>query len=155
MKPSHGNPQRTCLYYNKLHYEQAAQLWQQVNSLHALRNLAMAYFSHLNRPEEALTLMKQALAQAAADPEETSTEQLLYETVILMNKLRVAPEEKIALMESHAFIRDDIQTELAKAYNQAFRPDKAIEALLSHSFVPCEGGEHAIAEQYLFAYYKE
>ena len=44
------------------------------------------------------------------------------------------------------------ETELAKAYNQAFMPDKAIEILMSHDFVPCEGGEHAIADQYMFAY---
>lgn len=30
--------------------------------------------------------------------------------------------------------------------------EKAIETLMSHSFVPCEGGEHAIADQYLFAH---
>ena len=43
-------------------------------------------------------------------------------------------------------------TELAKAYNQAFEPDKALDTLMSHNFVPCEGGEHAIADQYMFAY---
>ena len=53
---------------------------------------------------------------------------------------------------SHKVDRDDILTELAKAYNQAFLPDQAIETLMSHSFVPCEGGEHAIADQYMFAY---
>ena len=30
--------------------------------------------------------------------------------------------------------------------------EKAVETLMSHSFVPCEGGEHAIADQYLFAH---
>lgn len=31
-------------------------------------------------------------------------------------------------------------------------PEQAIKTLMSHSFVPCEGGEHAIADQYMFAY---
>jgi tetratricopeptide (TPR) repeat protein len=45
-----------------------------------------------------------------------------------------------------------IVTELAKSYNQAGEYQKAIDTLLSHAFVPCEGGEHAIADQYMFAY---
>ncbi|MBP3381695.1 MAG: DUF5107 domain-containing protein, partial [Clostridia bacterium] len=48
--------------------------------------------------------------------------------------------------------RDDILTELAKAYNQDGNPDKALDTLMTHDFVPCEGGEHAIADQYMFAY---
>lgn len=136
------------LYYSKFHYEKAASLWQQAGeTCQALRNLAIAYFSHLNRHDEALSLMKRALEMQPAD------EELLYETVVLMDKLRIDPTEKIALLESHTFTRDDIQTELAKAYNQTFQPDKALDALMSHSFVPCEGGEHAIADQYMFAYF--
>ncbi len=135
------------ILYNKLHYAEAAQLWAQVsNSAEALRNLAVAYFSHLGREEEALPLMKKALELRPDDSE------LLYETVVLMDKLRTAPEEKIALITSKKVTRDDILTELAKAYNQCFMPDQAIDTLMSHDFVPCEGGEHAIADQYLFAY---
>ena len=69
-----------------------------------------------------------------------------------MDKMNVSPEEKIELLTSHKTTRDDVLTELAKAYNQAFIPDMAIKTLMSHDFVPCEGGEHAIADQYMFAY---
>ncbi len=135
------------ILYNKLHYAEAAELWRQVpNHPEALRNLAVAYFSHLGREEEALSLMKRALELQPDDS------QLLYETIILMNKLGVAPEEKVSLITSKNVTRDDILTELAKAYNQCFMPDRAIETLMSHNFVPCEGGEHAIADQYMFAY---
>ena len=80
------------------------------------------------------------------------SEQLIYETVVLMDKLGTEPNEKIEFLTSHKITRDDCFTELAKAYNQALQPEKAIETLMSHNFVPCEGGEHAIADQYLFAH---
>ncbi len=31
------------------------------------------------------------------------------------------------------------------------QPQKALDTLLSHNVIPCEGGEHAIADQYLYA----
>ena len=136
-----------CLLYNKLHYEKAAELWEECKDNYiAKRNLAVAYFSHLKRADEALALMKEVLDSRPDD------EELLYETVVLMDKMGIDPTEKINLITSHKASRDDVLTELAKAYNQAFMPDKAIETLMSHDFVPCEGGEHAIADQYMFAY---
>ncbi len=136
-----------CLLYNKRHYDEAAKLWEECQDNYiAKRNLAVAYFSHLERQEDALRLMKEVLSDRPCD------EQLLYETVVLMDKMTVSPEEKIKLITSHSYTRDDVYTELAKAYNQAFMPEKAVETLMSHDFVPCEGGEHAIADQYMFAY---
>ena len=137
-----------CLLYNKLHYEKAASLWEECIDTNyiAKRNLAVAYFSHLNKPEEALDLMKEVLISKPDD------EEILYETIVLMDKIGAEPKDKIKLITSHNVSRDDVLTELAKAYNQAFMPEKAIEALMSHDFVPCEGGEHAIADQYMFAY---
>lgn len=112
----------------------------------AKRNLAVAYFSHLDRREEALSLMRELTERCPKD------ETLLYETVVLMNKMNVPAKEKIDLLLSRSFTRDDITVELAKAYNQAMLPDEALEVLTSHRFVPCEGGEHSIADQYMFAY---
>ena len=136
-----------CLLYSKLHYEKAAELWEECKDNYiAKRNLAVAYFSHLGRNDEALALRKEVLDSRPDD------EELLYETVVLMDKMGIDPKEKINLITSHKTSRDDVLTELAKAYNQAFIPEKAIETLMSHDFVPCEGGEHAIADQYMFAY---
>lgn len=137
-----------CLLYNKLQYNEAASLWKECDAddYIAKRNLAVAYFSHLGKSEDAITLMKEVLGSRPND------EELLYETVILMDKMGIDPKEKIDLITAHKCNRDDCLTELAKAYNQAFEPDKAIDTLMSHSFVPCEGGEHAIADQYMFAY---
>ena len=135
-----------CLLYNKLHYGKAAKLWEECNDHISKRNLAVAYFSHLDLEDQAVSIMKN-LVNAYPDDEE-----LLYEAVCLMNKAGVKPEEKISFITAHKVTRDDVLTELAKAYNQAFMPDEAIKTLMSHSFVPCEGGEHAIADQYMFAY---
>lgn len=136
-----------CLLYNKLHYEKAAQLWEDCDDNYiAKRNLAVAYFSHLKKYDKALEIMKELVDERPND------EELLYETVVLMDKMNINPDEKIKLITSHNPTRDDVLTELAKAYNQAFMPDNAIETLMSHDFVPCEGGEHAIADQYMFAY---
>ena len=136
-----------CLLYNKLQYEKAAQLWEDAKDNYiAKRNLAVAYFSHLNKAEEALLIMQELLTERPDD------EELLYETVVLMGKMGICAQKKIDILNTHQRTRDDVLTELAKAYNQAFMPEKAIEILMSHEFVPCEGGEHAIADQYMFAY---
>ncbi len=136
-----------CLCYHKRHYQEAAKLWEDAgDSLLAKRNLAVAYFSHLGRGEEALAIMRALVDAYPAD------EALLYETVVLMNKMNRPAKEKIDLICSRSFERDDITVELAKSYNQEGLYDRALETLLSHSFVPCEGGEHSIADQYIFAY---
>ncbi len=138
-----------CILYHKRHYEAAAGLWEACEDVVSRRNLAVACFSHLHREAEALPLMQEALAMAP----ESMREQLVYETVLLMDKSTAAAADKIAFLTSQTLTRDDCITELAKAYNQHLEPEKAIETLLSHGFVPCEGGEHAIADQYLFAHF--
>ena len=50
-------------------------------------------------------------------------------------------------------MRDDVCMELARAYNQNGDYKKALELLGNHTFVPAEGGEHAVAEQYMFAHH--
>ena len=135
-----------CLLYNKRHYCEAAKLWEECDDYISVRNLSVAYFSHLNRHDESLELMKKVLTLSP------NSEQLIYEAVVLMDKLGISAKEKIDFLTSHKITRDDCFTELAKAYNQDMNPEMAIKTLMSHSFVPCEGGEHAIADQYLFAH---
>ncbi len=135
------------LLYSKRHYQAAADLWAQCDDAASVRNLAVACYSHLNRADEALPLMKRALSMAPGE------EQLVYETAVLMDKLGTPPAEKIAFLTAHTLTRDDCLIELAKAYNQHFEPEEALRILRSHAFVPCEGGEHAIADQWMFAHF--
>lgn len=143
-----------CLLYDKRHYEEGAALFEeavrrQPEDAAACRCLAVARFSHQGQGKEALELMLRALALRPCA-------QLLYETVILMDKLSCPPQEKLELMQANAALitRDDLFVELAKAYNQARQPEAALKTLAVHDFIPCEGGEHAIADQYMFAHYQ-
>lgn len=140
-----------CALYAKGHYEGAVALWKDLsgNDYRAARNLAVAYYSHLNRKDEVLPLLKQALSLKPDD------EQLIFETVYVMGKSGVSPEERVSFLNSHKSVisRDDIMLEWARAYNMAGQEGKAIELLASRNFVPAEGGEHAVAEQYMTAYF--
>lgn len=80
-----------------------------------------------------------------------------YETAVLMDQLGAAPEEKLDLLLPRlpAMRRDDLFVELARAYNQAHQPEKARAVLMNHVFTACEGGEHAIADQYMFSFFQE
>ena len=136
-----------CILYHKRQYASAAELFAACPSSYiARRNLAVAYYSHLDRGEEAKQIMLSLTEDRPNDA------QLLYETVVLMNKMGADPADKIGLIQSHPVSREDIAVELAKAYNQNGEYDKAIDVLMARDFVPCEGGEHAIADQYMFAY---
>ena len=143
-----------CLVYDKRQYEHAAELFEESIRLEpdnymTYRSLAIACFSHLGRKDEAVKLMEKARSL-------TFTQQLLYESVILMDLMSADPGEKIALLEPYVkdFRRDDLFVELAKAYNQNGKPQKTLDLLMSHVFVACEGGEHAIADQYMYAFFQ-
>ena len=144
-----------CLLYDKGHHSEAADFWQEgIEAKDGFyipyRNLAVACYSHLNRRDEVLPLLEQALALAPGD------EQLVYEISHVMAKLGTAPEERAAFISGQCKTgrtRDDILLEWARALNQMDRPDQALALLRNHSFVPCEGGEHAVAEQYTFAHH--
>jgi len=145
-----------CLLYDKGHAEEAASCWR--NSIDEkkafpipYRNLAVAYYSHLNRRDEVLPLLKKALSLSPGN------EQLVLEASHVMAKLGIAPEERAVFIGDQCnadSTRDDIVLEWARALNQMGSPDRALTLLGSHSFIPCEGGEHAVAEQFLFAHHR-
>ena len=112
--------------YNKRQYARVAELFEESIRLQpdhymAYRSLAIACFSHLNRREEAPALMEKARAL-------NCTQQILYESAVLMDLMGADPAEKIALLAPRAatFRRDDLFVELAKAYNQSGQPEKAL-----------------------------
>ncbi len=113
------------------------------------RNLAALYYSHLNRQIDSLPLLFKAFKL------NKNSKQLVYEISYVMAKMGTAPEKRVdfILKNTSNPLRDDICIELARAYNQNKEYKKAIKLLSSHTFVPCEGGEHAVAEQYMFACY--
>ena len=143
-----------CMLYASGHYECAVEHFEKAIDLKPdfyipYRNLAAAYYSHLNRKGDVLPLLKKALE---LNPK---NRQLVYEYAYVSAKLGVNPKERIEFIldNSEGTLRDDVGIELARAYNQNGEYEKTIELFNSHTFVPCEGGEHAVAEQYMFAHH--
>ena len=137
-----------CLLYAKGHYEKAAAIWETLpQDYRVLRNLAAAYYSHLGREKDALALMRRAVELA---PDE---QQLIWEMAYLMGRMHVPFEQRIEFLAARCTptTREDILVEYARVLNQAGRHEKAIDVLLCRQFTPCEGGEHAVAEQYMLA----
>ena len=141
-----------CLLYGKGLYEDGIKAFERAisikNDYRALRALAMGYYSHRKAYREALELMKKASELSPRDEQ-----QITFEYSYLMAKSGCAPREIIDFILSRDNDRDDITVELARAYNHNGEPDLAIKLLLGRSFVACEGGEHYIADEYMYAYY--
>ncbi|MFZ2654877.1 MAG: DUF5107 domain-containing protein [Victivallales bacterium] len=144
------------LLYGKEHYESAIQQWE--NALRdgekyyvLYRNLGIAYYNNRRNNTEALKFMHQAMEINPGDP------QLIFELNHLLQLTNSPVDERISLLEHNLTLvgrRDDLYLELVRAYNQAGDSAKAIKLLKAHTFTPCEGGEHAILEQYIFAHLK-
>lgn len=141
-----------CLRYGKGRYEEGIATFEKCLALgedyRVYRNLAAAYYSHRHDKKTALAYMKKAAASAPKNEK-----QITFETAYLMAKLGVPASEVEAFILSRNTDRDDITVELARAYNHQGKPDEALSLLLGRKFVACEGGEHCIADQYMYAYY--
>ena len=143
-----------CALYAKGHYEEGAALFERASQsgpdrAFAYRNLAIAAYSHLGQKDKTPELLSKALE---LEPE---NDQLVFETAYVMGKLGVPAQQRIDFIKEHeaALQRDDVCLELVRAYNLGGMPEKTLELMNGHAFVPCEGGEHAVAEQYMSAYY--
>jgi len=143
-----------CLLYDKGHYKNAASYWETTIQLDesfysAYRNLAVAYFTHLDRKNECQGLLLKALSKS---PE---NEQLIYELSYIMTQCGINIEERLSFLKQYGknSSRDDIIIAQVLVLNQMGKFDEALEILSNYNFVPCEGGEHAVAEQYMFAHY--
>ncbi len=141
-----------CLLYGKGNYECGIAEFEAIvakeDNYRALRNLSMGYYSHRNNKQKALELMMRATELAPA-----SEKQITFECAHLCAKLGVCPDKIAEFILSRGADRDDITVELARAYNHAGKPKEALDLLLSRKFVACEGGEHYIADEYMYAHY--
>ena len=141
-----------CLQYATGNYESAASVWEQAVQANPAdyrlwRCLAVACYSHLSRREDALPMLDRALELRPHDG------QLIWEKALVMTQLKIPASEIAAFLESETFDREDIVIELCRAYNRMGEWNKALELLNRTNFTPCEGGEHAVAEQYMFAHH--
>ena len=141
-----------CLLYGKGQYEEGIEEFEKIVSTEenyrAYRNLSMGYYSHRNNKAKSLELMKKAAALAPV-----TEKQITFETAHLMAKVGTEPQQIIDFILSRDTNRDEIIVELARAYNHNGQYDKALEVLMNRVFVACEGGEHYIADEYMYAHY--
>ena len=141
-----------CLQYHTGNYEKADNLWSSAivaapGNYKPHRNLAVARYSHTGRREEALPLLDKALSLYPKDG------QLQWEKAYLMTRLRANPDDTVTFIKKCGYGREDMAIELCRALNLSRRYSEAIEVLTNKHFTPCEGGEHAVAEQYMFAHH--
>ena len=141
-----------CIKYNSQLYNEAAELWK-VSVKHLpdfyipYRNLALAYFNHLDRGEEALSLLRKAVELHKGDGT------LLTELATAMQMLGGSFEENAEFLDANKpeITSDQIQLTVARAYNAAEQFDKAEAVMRSHRFSPGEGAEYETAEPYMYA----
>lgn len=139
-----------CLYYDKLQFDKAAELWEMSEKLDdtfptVKRNLSLAYFNKQNRPQLALEKLEAAFALDESDA------RIFLELDQLYKKLRRTPEERLAMFEKHTDIimdRDDLLIEYITLLNSTGQHEKAHEITMGHVFRPWEGAEGKITTQY-------
>lgn len=140
-----------CLYYAKGNVRAAEAEFAPLaksGDYRAQRNLAVIAYTHYADGKRAAEYMRTARKNAPA-----GEKQIVFESAYLMAKTLSDPLEIAVYLEESGFDRDDLTVELARSYNHAGMPERALGALQSRNFVACEGGEHYIADQYMYAYY--
>ncbi len=141
-----------CLLYHLSRYEEAGECFRKALELSPenplyLRENAVALYSHLGEREEALQLLQKARRLAPEDG------QLQYETAHVMGRMGCAPREIVKMLEDAGPLREDTVLLYCRALSLDGRYEKALQVLSETDFTPCEGGEHAVAEQYMFAHH--
>ncbi len=139
-----------CYHYADRRYDEAEKLWRACDGFEAKRALALCQYRKGNL-RETMALLDEAHALCP------DMEEIVYEIAYLLNHTGVEPKAAAKRIESMIpdlkTVRDDIATEWAHACNRAGLYDEALTVLGGHSFVPCEGGETAVAIQYINAWY--
>lgn len=141
------------LYYDKLAFEKATELWEKSVELDdnyptVHRNLALAYYNKQNDPQKAKAELEKAFALDETDA------RVFLELDQLYKKLGVSFEERLENYEKHLDIisdRDDVMLEYVTLYNLLGRFEKAYETIMNHTFRPWEGAEGRISTQYKVA----
>ncbi|OQY32835.1 MAG: hypothetical protein B6241_09975 [Spirochaetaceae bacterium 4572_59] len=117
-------------------------------SVEALRNLAVVIYHIDSADPESIEIMENLVK------EHPGNLQLIYEYQILCFLKEKDPEEILKFWEDNRVYtskRDDIYIQGIHAANLAGKNEYALKLLSDYEFTPCEGGEHAVADEYLVA----
>ncbi len=132
-----------CLYYDRENYEGAAAAWEkslEKNSRfgYTWRNLAIAYYDHLNKKELARSFMLRAVEL------EPQNQRMIYELMQIEKADNLPLAERIRTAETYEkqiFERDDAWLDAAVLQILDGNYQKARRMLLGKSFHIYEGGE--------------
>jgi tetratricopeptide (TPR) repeat protein len=142
------------LFYDRRRHKEAIRLWQssvKLDSSYSVvwRNLGIARFNVLRRPEAAAAAYERALA---ANPNDA---RLLYERDQLWKRLGRQPSARLRELEQWPRLvsqRDDLAVEMCALYNHTGQHEKALSVLSQRRFQPWEGGEGQVLAQYVRAH---
>ena len=139
------------LFYDRKRHREAIELWQQslvidANFSIAWRNLGLASYNILDRPNKALSAYNNAFRSNPADA------RLFYERDQLFKRVGTSPKERLAELRKQVHLvhlRDDLSVELCSLYNQLGEHDSALRIMSTRKFQPWEGGEGLALGQYV------
>ena len=139
------------LLYDRRRYEDAIAMWRHAAELDpgfptAHRNLGLAEFNVLGRPDEALVCYRRAFAAGPSDA------RVLYELDYLRRRCGEPPEDRARLLEAHRALvgqRDDLTVEYVTLLNLLGRHREALAVLAARRFHPWEGGEGLVSGQWV------
>src|SRR5258708_23904872 len=142
------------LLYDKKRHNDAIRHWQASRAANdsfatVHRNLALAYYNALGRPEQALNSLEKAFACNLADA------RVFYELDQLYKKVGYAPEKRLASLEGHwelVTARGYLYLEYITLLNTVKQHEKTIALLAERNFHPWEGGEGKVTGQHVFAH---
>ena len=139
--------------YDHKRYEEAITHWETSREVDAAystvhRNLGLAYYNKLNRPDLALASLEEAFRLDSQDA------RIFYELDQLHKKIGYSCEHRIKLLEQHMELvhhRDDLYIEWVTLLNMQGSHQEAWNALQTRRFHPWEGGEGKVTGQYVTA----
>lgn len=128
----------------------ALSSWEKAgDGAEALRNRALALFALDNGDSRVIPLLDEARKK------EPDHFQIAQERLLAGELQGEDPEKRLALwqdlMQKEHGGRDEAYLLGVRAANEAGMWKKAVELLEKHDFIPCEGGEHQVSGEYLFA----
>ncbi|WP_458126671.1 DUF5107 domain-containing protein [Paenibacillus sp. Z3-2] len=139
--------------YDHKRYEEAISHWETSREADATfstvhRNLGLAYYNKLNRPDLALASLEEAFRLDSQDA------RIFYELDQLRKKIGYSCEHRIKQLEDHMELvhhRDDLYIEWVTLLNMQGSHREAWNALQTRMFHPWEGGEGKVTGQYVTA----
>lgn len=128
-----------CLLCGRREYARALAMFEKSGLPEGTRGSAVCLWK-LGRKNEALEKLRAAVERMPDD------DQVLWELFRVENRLVASTGDAEKLLMNRKRIRDDICTEYAVALCRRGEPDRAVTIIEGHEYVPCEGGEGAVAD---------